>query len=198
MESTGTRAVGLSRCRISCAPIWPLGSRIGFMSLITPTRKPPVAHLVADDQVRAVGDVDLQLLGRHERQPGVGVVGQEHRDDRDQHRDRADQHRVGERRSPVGDRRRRPPACDRRVARLLGRTAAVRSRARRRGRMRPAPRPNRRVPTAAARASARRTRRRARRPGGMRPRASSKSPRASANTPPYAAAVPCPSSSARR
>ena len=53
------------------------------------------AHVVALDEVRGVGHLGLELVGRHERQAVVRVVGQEHGDDDDEHRRGADQHGVG-------------------------------------------------------------------------------------------------------
>ncbi len=57
---------------------------------------PALEHVVADHQVGAVGDVDLELAGGHERQAAVGVVGEEDRHQDDEHGHRADQDRVGE------------------------------------------------------------------------------------------------------
>jgi hypothetical protein len=54
-----------------------------------------LADLVALDQARPVGQLDLDVIGRDERQPVVGVVGQEHRDDRHEDGDAADEDRVG-------------------------------------------------------------------------------------------------------
>ncbi len=54
------------------------------------------AHLVAAHEVRRVGDVDVDLVGRDERQAAVGVVGEEHRDGDHEDRDRADQDGVRE------------------------------------------------------------------------------------------------------
>ena len=51
-------------------------------------------HLVGRLQPRGFGQHDFQVVRRHERQPVVGVVGEEHRDDHDQRRDRADQQRA--------------------------------------------------------------------------------------------------------
>jgi hypothetical protein len=59
------------------------------------------AHLVALDEVRAVGDLHVQRARRHERQAVVCVVGQEHGDDRHEDRDRADEHGVGHDRARV-------------------------------------------------------------------------------------------------
>jgi hypothetical protein len=53
------------------------------------------AHVVALDEVGRVGDLGLELVRRHERQAGVGVVGQEDGDDDDERGRRADQHGVG-------------------------------------------------------------------------------------------------------
>ena len=41
LESTGTLPCAWSSFSVSCAPVWPLGSAIGFMLAITPIRKPP-------------------------------------------------------------------------------------------------------------------------------------------------------------
>ena len=54
----------------------------------------PRQHLVAGEERRPVGDVDLELLGGDKRQAVVSVVGQEHGHDRHEHSDRSDQHRV--------------------------------------------------------------------------------------------------------
>ena len=48
-------------------------------------------------RLAAFGSSRLQVVGGHERQAGVGVVGEEDRDDRDQQRHRADQHRAARR-----------------------------------------------------------------------------------------------------
>ena len=56
---------------------------------------PADADLVAAHQVGGVGQLGLQVVGGYERQPGVGVVGQEDRHHRDQQRDRAHQHGAG-------------------------------------------------------------------------------------------------------
>ncbi len=52
------------------------------------------ADLVAGDEVRAVGEVDLELRRRHERQAGVRVVGEEDGDDDHEHGHGADEHRA--------------------------------------------------------------------------------------------------------
>jgi hypothetical protein len=54
------------------------------------------AHLVALDEVRAVGQLDLQRRGGHERQAVVRVVREEDRHDRHEHGDGPDEHGVGE------------------------------------------------------------------------------------------------------
>jgi len=67
-----------------------------------------LAHLVADHQLGRVVGAHLELRGGDERQPGVGVVGQEDRDDADEARHRADEHGVAEdpcRRAPHGPNR---------------------------------------------------------------------------------------------
>ncbi len=53
------------------------------------------AHVEALDQLGGVRQVGLQVVGGHERQAGVRVVGEEDRDDRDQHGHRAHQHGAG-------------------------------------------------------------------------------------------------------
>ncbi len=52
------------------------------------------ADLVAGDEVRAVGEVDLELRRRHERQARVRVVREEDGDDDHEHRHGADEHRA--------------------------------------------------------------------------------------------------------
>src|SRR5439155_6074178 len=51
------------------------------------------ANLVALDEARGVRHLGLDVVGRDERQARVRVVGEEHRDDRDQHGHGADQDR---------------------------------------------------------------------------------------------------------
>jgi hypothetical protein len=53
------------------------------------------AHLVATHQLGGVGHLGLEVVGGHEGKPGVGVVGDEHGDHRDQHRDRPHEHGAG-------------------------------------------------------------------------------------------------------
>ena len=78
------------------------------------------------DEVRRARHLDLELVGRDERQALVGVVGQEHGDDDHEHGRGADQHRVG------GDAGAARPSSA--VPRRGSRAAARSSRARRRAR----------------------------------------------------------------
>ena len=56
------------------------------------------AHLVGGLQAGALGQFDFDVVGRHERQAVVGVVGEEHGDEHDQRRHGPDQQRAsGER-----------------------------------------------------------------------------------------------------
>jgi hypothetical protein len=52
------------------------------------------ANLVALDQLGAAGHLGADVVGRHERQAGVRVVGDEDGDDRDERGHRADEHRA--------------------------------------------------------------------------------------------------------
>ena len=74
----------------------------GSMSVICPIRKPPSRTSLPDDQARGVRDVDADDLDRYERQPAVGLVGEQYGPDEDEHRDGADE-----------DRSRRPSASNR-------------------------------------------------------------------------------------
>jgi len=53
------------------------------------------AHLVALHQLGAVRHLGLDLVRRHERQPVVRLIGDEHGDDRDHHGHRADEDGAG-------------------------------------------------------------------------------------------------------
>ena len=54
------------------------------------------ADVVADDEIRRVVELGLQVVRRHERQAAVGVVGKEDRDDRHEQGDRPDQDRAAQ------------------------------------------------------------------------------------------------------
>ena len=66
----------------------------GVISSTVPTRKPPTRTSLPDHQVRPRRHLRLQVVGGHEREPLVRVVGEEDRHHDDQHRDGADQHRA--------------------------------------------------------------------------------------------------------
>ena len=55
-------------------------------------------HLEALHELGGVRQVRLQVVGRHERQARVRVVGEEHRDDRHENRHGAHEHRAGRQR----------------------------------------------------------------------------------------------------
>ena len=71
------------------------GSWCGVSELTTPDARAGDPHLVGRLQAGGLGQLDLDVVGGHERQPVVGVVGEEHGHDHDQRRDRADQQRAG-------------------------------------------------------------------------------------------------------
>ena len=75
-------------CRSPCAAR-------SWMPSTTPTRKPPARTSLPLTSLAALGTSALQLVGGHERQPLVRVVGDEDRDDRDEHGRGADQDRAG-------------------------------------------------------------------------------------------------------
>ena len=60
-----------------------------------PDARPADPHLVAAHEVRRARRRQLELVGGDERQPLVGVVGQEERHDDDEHGRRPDQHGIG-------------------------------------------------------------------------------------------------------
>ncbi len=62
----------------------------------------PDTDLVALHQTDGVGQLRLEVIGRHERKPRIGVVGQEHGDDRHQQRDRAHKDGAGGERLHAG------------------------------------------------------------------------------------------------
>ncbi len=57
-------------------------------------QRPADPHVRAVRQLARVGDLDVELVARHERQAVGRVVGERHRDDRHQHGQRADQDRA--------------------------------------------------------------------------------------------------------
>ena len=90
----GRRRACWSSFSVSCAPTLPPGSATGLHRRDDADAEAARAHLVARDEVRAVGEVDLELRRRHERQARVRVVGEEDGDDDHEHRHRADEHGV--------------------------------------------------------------------------------------------------------
>ena len=64
------------------------------ISSTTPTRKPPIRTSLPTHEVRGVRQLGLEVVGGHERQAAVRVVGEEHGDDHHEHGERADQHRA--------------------------------------------------------------------------------------------------------
>ena len=87
-------------CRGSCRRRRPTGwsppsSTVrGVISSTVPDPEAAHADLVPDHQVGPRRELRLQVVGGHERQALVRVVGEEDRHHDDQHRDRADQHRA--------------------------------------------------------------------------------------------------------
>ena len=65
------------------------------MSSTAPDAEAAGPHLVAGDELGAVGDLGVELVGRDERQALIGVVGDEDRDDRHEHGHGPDQDRAG-------------------------------------------------------------------------------------------------------
>ena len=96
LEFTGTLAVGRRevQCQLRDGPAVGQLDRLHVRNEADP--EAPFAHVAADREVRAAGDVDLELPRRHERQSAVGRVRQEHRDQQHQHGHCADQDRVRE------------------------------------------------------------------------------------------------------
>ena len=66
----------------------------GLDAVDEPDQRAAHVHLGAVGQLVGVGDLHVQRVAGHERQPVVGVVGQEHRDDHREHGQRADQDRA--------------------------------------------------------------------------------------------------------
>ena len=95
VESTGSGSMLLLSARSSTAIGWPEAVRAGSM-LVDETDERAAGHvdLGVLGQLGGVPHVDVERVARHERESVVGVVGQEHRDDRDEHGHRADQHRA--------------------------------------------------------------------------------------------------------
>ena len=98
VESSGSSRTSSSSLRSSRAEVDPSSCWTGTTSSTRPTRTPPIrTSLLGHERVR-VRDLGRDPVGRNEREPGVRVVGEEHRDDHDQHGDRADHRRArGER-----------------------------------------------------------------------------------------------------
>ena len=92
VESSGTGVADVSSCSVSCAPS--PGARHGRDPRDLPDAEAALADLVADDEARGVRHVDADLLDRDERQPAVGLVGEQHGGDEHEHRDGADEDRV--------------------------------------------------------------------------------------------------------
>ena len=95
VESSGTSPIRLSSLSISSASTLPSRVSTGFMSSTTPMREPPERISLPGTRLAPFGHADLQLRRGDERQPLVGVVGQEDRDDHDQHGHAADEDGVG-------------------------------------------------------------------------------------------------------
>ena len=76
--------MGLARLRV----------RLRLDRVICPTRTPPIRTSLPGTSFSASGSSRRDVVGGDERQARVRVVGEEHRDDRDQHRDRADHRRA--------------------------------------------------------------------------------------------------------
>ena len=84
----------LSIFTLASAPTLPSGRRIGFMSSTSADARAALADLVAGQEVRAVGDAELQLRRGDERQALVRVVGEEDRDHGDERGHGPDEDRV--------------------------------------------------------------------------------------------------------
>ena len=100
VESSGSGVADESSLSVSWAPRAAPVLRADRLDLRDLTdAEAALANLVSDDEPGGVRRVDLELERRHERQPLVGAVGEQHRDDDDEHRQRSDDERARRARS---------------------------------------------------------------------------------------------------